>query len=62
MSGLNQSAVDLSATAGARRRKLYARERRRWRQHNPDRKYALDETAIYVAPEELRPVLGEERE
>jgi hypothetical protein len=46
----------------ARRRKLYASARKRWRVENPDRKYELDQTAVYVAPVELRPILGEEKD
>lgn len=45
-----------------RRQKAYSRERRRWRESNPDRKYELTELAMYVAPPELRPILGEERD
>ena len=46
----------------ARRRQLhFVRARRRWKAANPDRKYVLDGSAVYVAPPELRPLLGEER-
>jgi hypothetical protein len=39
----------------------YARRRKAYRKRHPDRTHDI-ETAVYVAPEHLRPLLPEDRE